>query len=259
MKITTAICAGLTGLFILLLPLSIMADEADDAPMSRKEGRAILQELKGIRQLLERIEKQGRLGAGKTAKPVSSGLKTLKVKNNPVFGDKNAPLTLVEVSDYQCPFCKRFFDNTLALLKKKYVDTGKVKLVFKDLPLAFHKQAKDAALAGHCAGDQGKYWQMHDKMFANPKKLDKPFLKEYAQAMDLDMGAYQKCMDSKKYYKQIEADVAEVNAIGITGTPSFVVGKSAGDKVTGPYIRGAQPFASFQRHIDQELRKLGKH
>ncbi len=184
------------------------------------------------------------------AKPVVSSISS---KGRPALGKDKAPVTIVTVSDYQCPFCKRFADGTLKELKKKYIDTGKVRYVFKDLPLPFHNQAKPAAQAAHCAGAQGKYWAMHDKLFHNTKKLDKQSLLKHARAIKLNEGKFSKCIASKRYLDDIEKDIADANKAGLSGTPSFVIGKTTKDVIKGEVVRGALPLSVLETHIKKYL------
>ena len=165
-------------------------------------------------------------------------------------GSPDAPITIVEFSDFQCPYCERFFANTLPQLEKEYIDTGKVKLVYKDFPLSFHEQAMPAALAAECAGEQGKYWEMHDKLFSeqsrwvdNPKVDDA--MKEFADELGLDADQFNECYDSAKYADEINADMQEGIAAGVQGTPAFFI--------NGQFISGAQPFEVFKQIIDQML------
>ena len=174
------------------------------------------------------------------------------------MGRTDAPITIVEVSDYQCPYCKRFFDNTFPQLKKEYIDTGKVRLVFKDLALGFHQHSQKAAQAAHCAGDQGQYWEMHDKLFQNAKRLDEKYLVEYADAIKLDQKKFSACLNSKQHIADIESDAKEANAAGLTGTPSFVIGVTTPDVIKGKVMRGAQPFARLKIIIDNELKIINK-
>src|SRR3989344_3259689 len=122
--------------------------------------------------------------------------------DDPVLGNKNAEVAVIEFSDYQCPFCRSFWKDTLHLLKSEYIDTGKIKLIFRDYPLAFHAMAKSAATAANCAGKQGKYWEMHDKIFAEQEKLgqgtiqfDLDDLKKWATDLNLKKNQFDQCFD----------------------------------------------------------------
>ena len=140
-------------------------------------------------------------------------------------------------------------------LEKDYIDTGKMKHVFMDFPLAMHSHAQKAAEAADCAGDQGKFWEMHDKLFANQQALGQEGLLKNAEALGLDMPKFKECLDTGKYAEGIKKQMAEGQKAGITGTPAFLLGYSEPDgkvKATKK-ISGAQPYASFKSAIDEML------
>lgn len=159
-------------------------------------------------------------------------------------GPQNAPVTIVEFADFQCPFCSRTTE-TIKQLEKKY--PGQIRLVFRDFPLSFHENAAKAAEAGSCAQEQGKFWQMHDKLFANQANL-KPFdLKSYASGIGLDVSQFNQCLDSGKYAKKWQSDRDEGESYGINGTPTFFV--------NGRMLAGAAPFETFVQIIDEEVER----
>lgn len=169
-----------------------------------------------------------------------------------IQGEENAAVTIVEFIDYQCPFCQRAFEQTYPELQKQYVQTGKARYLVRDLPLSFHPNAKPAALAARCAGEQGKYWQMHDRLFARQAEwvdLKDPGSKFKAYAGDVGAAgkSWSACYDSEKYSQEIEADVALANKVKATGTPTFFI--------NGQRLVGAQPLAAFTELIDGELKK----
>ena len=147
-------------------------------------------------------------------------------------------------------------------IEKNYVETGKVKYVFRDLPLeSIHKLAFKAHEAANCAGEQGKYWEMHDRLYANQNKLRPDDLPQHAEALGLDMSAFNKCLSSDKYAGEIRADIAEADRAGIRGTPTFLLGRTGpdGSKVEAvTIIRGAQPYSQFQQAFDKMLASAGK-
>lgn len=181
----------------------------------------------------------------------------LNVENAPTKGTKNAKLTLIEFSDYQCPFCKRHAESTFHQLDKTYISTGKVRYVFRDFPMeTIHKHAQKAAEAALCAGDQGKYWDMHDKLFANQGALDLEQLTGYAKSVGVKAKPFKKCLTSGKYTETVSQNSAEGHKIGINGTPSFLLGISDGNKVkSSKLIVGAQPFSAFKQEIDALLKE----
>jgi protein-disulfide isomerase len=160
-------------------------------------------------------------------------------------GAKDAPVTIVEFSDFQCPYCKTA-TATLKQLLDKY--PGKVRLVFRDFPLvSLHPQAPKAHEAARCAGDQGKFWEYHDLLFERSPKMSPQDLKQYAQDLKLDAAAFASCLDGGKYTAEVDRDTQEGAGLGLTGTPSFFV--------NGRQLVGAQPIAAFQRLVDGELAK----
>ena len=189
------------------------------------------------------------------ARAAPTGPVRTNVTDAPSLGRADAPVTIVEFSDYQCPFCKRFYATTLPALKKEYIDAGKVRYVFRDFPLEeLHSHARKAAEAAHCAGEQGKYWQMHDALFQNQAALALPQLAEHARSLDLDSLEFDRCMSSGRNAARIDRGVAEGTAAGVQGTPGFVIGSTKkGDMVEGTFIRGAQPLSTFRQIIEQLL------
>ncbi|NQV91058.1 thioredoxin domain-containing protein [Candidatus Woesearchaeota archaeon] len=179
---------------------------------------------------------------------------TLDVKSllddDAVKGDKNAPVTIVEWSDYECPFCERFYSDTLAQIDNEYIKTGKVKLVYRDFPLSFHPQAQKAAEAAECAGDQGKYYEMHNLLFEKGVTGGVAGFKAFAKELKLDSVKFDKCLDDGTHASEISSDMADGAAAGIQGTPGFVIGPSDGKGIA---ISGAQPFAVFKQVIDAAL------
>lgn len=170
--------------------------------------------------------------------------------DDPFMGDKNAPVTIVEFSDYECPFCKRFYDNTLPQLKEKYIDTGKVKFVYRDFPLNFHKGARPAAIAAECAREQGgdeTYFKFHDLIFENQGSLNNDTLKQHADTLGLNTSEFNDCFDSQKYADEVDKDFADGKMAGVTGTPGFLI--------NGQLVSGAQPFSVFEAIIENALKQ----
>jgi len=168
------------------------------------------------------------------------------VDNDPMLGNKNAPLTIVEFSDFQCPYCGRFRTETLDQIKSEYVDTGKVNFVYRDFPLtSIHPNAQPAAEAAECANEQGKYWEYHDILFSNQQSLSTSNYKKWAADLGLNTDKFNDCVDSRKYKDEVEKDSADAQAAGGRGTPYFIIGSTP--------LSGAQPFANFKAVIDAEL------
>jgi protein-disulfide isomerase len=160
----------------------------------------------------------------------------------PSRGPDKAAVTIVEFSDFECPYCVKA-EETVKEVMKAY--DGKVRLVYRDFPLPFHPHAQKAAEAAHCAGDQGKYWDMHGKLFANQQKLGEGDLKDHAKGLGLDAAKFEKCLSSGEKAALIEASKKAGSEVGVTGTPAFFI--------NGVMISGAQPFSEFKSVIDREL------
>ena len=186
----------------------------------------------------------------------------VSVDDDPVLGSKDAKVTLIEFSDYECPFCKRHFDQVYPSLKKDYIDTGKVKMVFRDYPLPFHDpMATFEANAVNCAREQGgdsAYFKFHDEIFKRTKSngngLTKDEVYEIASDLGLNQANLKVCADSGKFTEEIKKDVTDGGAVGVSGTPSFFIGRSdPSGTITGQIIVGAQPYSAFQAAIDPLL------
>jgi protein-disulfide isomerase len=230
------------------LPLAAQP-AADQGGLTRQQGDEILKELRQIRQLLERQQ------AKPAAQPQEEGPTKAKITDLSkvsMLGSKEAPFTIVEYTDYQCPFCQRFHVTAFPELKKAYIDSGKVRFYSKDMPLDFHPNAMRAAMAARCAGEQGKFWELRDTMGANPNSLDIEHILNFAGNLKLDTGALRACIDGGKYKETVQNDVLEAMRIGANGTPTFIVGKSVGEGVDGELVVGAMPFQMF----DSKLKEL---
>jgi protein-disulfide isomerase len=171
----------------------------------------------------------------------------LEPGKSPSRGPKNAPITVMVFSDFQCPFCKRV-EPTITQLEKEY--PGKIRVVWKDFPLAFHQDARPAAIAARAAHEQGKFWDMHNKIFDNQHSLDRASLERYAQELGLNMGKFKAALESNKYATEIDADMKLGQSAGVNGTPATFI--------NGRKIPGAYPFETFKKVVDQELAKARK-
>jgi predicted DsbA family dithiol-disulfide isomerase len=166
---------------------------------------------------------------------------------NPRKGDPaTAAVTIIQFSEFQCPYCSKVLP-TMDKIQETYGD--KVAIVFRDYPLPMHKEAPKASQAGHCANEQGKFWDMHDLLFQNQRALQIDKLRGYATQIGLDQAKFDECLDSDRHAATVEADTKAGAAVGVRGTPAFFV--------NGQFLNGAQPFENFQKLIDAELKAKG--
>jgi protein-disulfide isomerase len=188
---------------------------------------------------VEEVQPQGQ-------QPSQPEIIEVSADDDAVLGDENAPITIIEFSDYECPFCARFYLNTLPRLKSEYIDTGKVKLIYRDFPLSsIHPNAQKAAEAAECAEEQGKYYEMHDKIFENQQAITTTDLKKYANEIGLDTNTFNVCLDSGEMAGEVQKDFQDGQLAGVRGTPTFFI--------NGKPLVGAQPFEAFQQIIEGEL------
>jgi protein-disulfide isomerase len=220
--------------------------------VTKQQADEILKELKDIYQLFERQQTVAAVRP-QAAAPVSDKVAMSVTPGWNVLGRDDAPVTIVEFADYQCPFCRKFHAETFSELKKDYIDTGKVRYVSRDLPLEFHPNAPSAALAARCAGEQGKFWEMRELMVENAADLNPNSILKYGEDAKLEMPAFRACLDDRKYSSAIQKDMADADTLGIKGTPSFVVGRTAKDHIDGVRIVGAVPYTEFETVINNQL------
>jgi protein-disulfide isomerase len=225
-----------------------LADTRRELARIREDLTIVRSQLGEVLRLLNR--------APAPARSLAAGPVRVNVAGAPTLGRSHAPVTLVEFTDYQCPFCQRFFATTLRALIAEYVDSGKVRYVLRDNPLdQLHPNARKAAEAAHCAGDQGRYWAMHDVLFSSGGALAPAELATHARVIGLDSAQFDECLASGRHAVEVQQGIDDGAAAGVRGTPSFVIGLTRdGDVVEGTPVRGAQPIESFRRIIDQALR-----
>jgi protein-disulfide isomerase len=250
MKIPNTFLRVLFAVAALALGPQLGWAQSNDALRKDIEGlkagqKAIQKELSIIRGIL----------SGKQP-PLENVLITLD--GAPSKGEKNAKVTLVEFSDYQCPFCGRYVSQTQGQLLDEYVKTGKVKYYFRDFPLEqIHPFALKAAEAAQCAGEQGKYWEMHDRLFKNQSALDAKELAGHATVLGLDGPKFQQCLDSGKHTATARKSIEEGQKYNVKGTPAFFLGlsdpKDPSKLKAVTFISGAQPFNVFKDAIEKLL------
>jgi protein-disulfide isomerase len=235
---TAQIVLGLVAAAALVLSgMGFQKARALETKLGALDGK-IIEMAKGMQAMAQQA--QGRRG------PDPNKVYTVNVSGSPAKGAPSAPITIAEFSDFQCPFCSRV-GPTLDRVMQVYGD--KVRIVWKNNPLAMHKDAPLAHLAAAAAAEQGKFWPYHDKLFANQQRLKRDDLVRYASELGLDTARFTQVMDSDTYKGKISADANEAMALGVTGTPAFFV--------NGRFLSGAQPFEKFAALINAELTRLG--
>jgi protein-disulfide isomerase len=233
--------------------------EAKDHPQGdlsalRTDIRALQSEQQQIISRLDEL-KQILQGNGQPP-PVSS----LSVRGETFRGDSGARVAIIEYADFECPYCGEYERKTFPLLLTDYIETGKVKYFYRDLPLPEHARAMPAARAARCAGEQGKYWEMHDSLFAKQNALSGPALLERAQTLGLDTAKFTECQSSEKYTTDIQKSVSEAQKMRIDGTPIFFLGivEPSGDVTIEKRFKGAPPFDVFKSALDALLASNGQ-
>lgn len=250
-----------------LLPVSILVAGVLVAGASLYNTKVMLQNwdtgaTKGSSQTAQQLAPSaGTQGTAPTAPTVApDDSKPVQVPDRadqPVIGKKDAKVTIVEFSDFQCPFCGRFYKESYGQIKSKYVDTGKAKIIFRHFPLSFHQNAQKSAEAAECANRQGKFLEYHDLLFNNSQSdgtgLNLPDLKKYADQLGLNKGTlgfgknrFNDCLDKGEAADVVSKDTAEGTASGVTGTPSFFI--------NGKKVVGAQPYSVFETAIEAALK-----
>ncbi len=257
MAVGRRLAALLTTGGLLVSPLAAQSQKAASGTTTaqqfqelRKQNAEMLEELKAIRAVLERIATGGGAGAadgGRPAGPVKLG----PLPTDYVLGKADAPLTLVEFTDLQCPFCRQFHTTAFEEIKKAYIDTGQVRFISRDLPLeSIHPLAMPAARASRCAVQQKKGWDLRHAILVNNADLSIGAFATMAADLGLDMTAFASCTnDLAKLDAAIRKDITDAGAVHIDGTPGFVLGRTGPDGIEGTVISGAQPFAEFDRQI----------
>jgi protein-disulfide isomerase len=196
------------------------------------------------------------LGAGTARAQNGGNSDVVRLKLEPgelSLGRSDAPLTMVEFTDYQCPYCRRFQAEVWPQLKRNYIDTGKLRYLARDLPLEFHSAAAPAAEAAHCAGEQGKFWDMHAALLAGDMDFASGGIERRARALQLDMTRFGECVARRKYAGLIAAHAREADAAGIDGTPGFIVGRASGAVLDGLRVEGALPYGEFAGLLNELL------
>lgn len=250
----------LISLIVLTFPLiSVSTAYSEETWITEEVLRQlteIRQEIKSLRSEVSQLRSTVVSNAKGKRNPI---VKKVELGDSPILGSKDAAIGIVEFSDYQCPYCRRHFSNTLPKIKEQYINTGKVKYVLQDFPLSFHPQAKPAAIAVKCAEKQGEghYWSMHHELFGKSgRKLKKDTYTDLAKTFNLDQKKFDECLLDPLVDKEVEKSLAYGQSLGVTGTPAFFVGRIKNGSLVNAYrISGAQSFSAFSRKIDALLAK----
>ena len=234
-----------TGMWVVVAALILGASVVGASLVIRSSVDRVTGELASMRSAMGVGPKGARAepaARARGSRPDPNRRYTINTKGSPVRGPESARVSIVEFSDFQCPFCGRV-TPTMDKLVTEYGD--QVRIVFKNLPLSIHPKAQAAHAAAEAAHRQGKFWEMHDRIFANQRALEPEVFEGYAEAMGLDMDRYRTDIASSDVKKRIGDDMMEAQKLGVSGTPGFFV--------NGRFVSGAQPFETFKRLVDEEL------
>lgn len=256
-RLIPAILSVVVFMFVTQLNFGQRRPTSEELQSLRKDVNTIKANQADIEKSVKELKDLAR--SGQPAPPLTPENILLAIDDDPVKGDRKARLVLIEFSDFQCPFCARFVRETLPEIEKDYIKTGKLKYVFRDFPItAAHKDAFKAALAAGCALDQGKYWEMHDRLFENPTSFTVYNLTQSAEAIGLNKESFQQCLNKNEYETEVQSDFADGLKAGVNQTPTFFLGltepNSPKVKVL-TVITGAKPYAVFKAAIDSALQQ----
>ena len=254
--------ALLLGVSLVVLGTAVpgLGQSEDELTKMRKEIEALKEGQKALQKDLQDIK--GLLQARMTPPPAQGPQEALaqpvalSIDGAPFLGSKDAKVTLVEFSDFQCPFCARHSQQTLPSIVKEYIDAGKIKYVLRDFPIAaLHPQAQKSHEAAHCAGEQGKYWEMYHRLFGNVRAQDTENLTAHAKTLRLDVKKFDQCVVSGRHAATVKKAIEEGQRAGVRGTPTFFVGASGDGRTVQAtrMLRGAQPYERFKATIDTAL------
>ncbi len=211
-----------------------------------------------LKEMISEIKTTAPQPTQQPTQPTAAKVFKVSMDDDPIKGDPDAEVTVIEFSDFQCPFCSKFYTQTLSQLEENYIDTGKINFVFRDLPLdSLHPNARPAHIAAECADEQKKFWDYHDILFEKQSQWQRlpsaelqTTLSQYASDLGLQTVNFESCLESKEIADEVNSDALAASSLGITGTPSFFIGNEEDGFVK---LVGAQPFAAFQGIIDDKL------
>lgn len=257
-RLLVAMSSVVVCVFFTQLSFAQQRPTREELELLRKDVDTIKANQSEIEKAVKELKELARGGRSAPAPaPLAPENILLAIDDDPVKGDRKARVVLVEFSDFQCPYCARFVRETLPEIDKNYIKTGKLKYVFRDFPItSAHKDALKAAMAAGCALDQGKYWEMHDRLFENQTAFTVYNLTQNAEAIGLNKQTFQQCLNNNEYATEVQSDFADGTKAGVNQTPFFFLGltepNSPKVKVL-TVIRGAKPYAVFKAAIDSAL------
>jgi protein-disulfide isomerase len=242
-RTSLALAAVVTA--VLLLAPGRAPVRAEDT-ITREQADTLIKEIRELRRAIDSLRTAPRAGG---ERPPDEKVR-VDLAGVQVLGRADAPVTLVEFTDLECPYCRAFHVGAFERLKREYIDTGKVRFISRDFPLDFHPNARPAALAVRCAGEQGKFWEMRHVVTLNAATLGPMTYDRLAGELGLDAGRFGACITADRFRAEIDRDIAAAMSAGVTGTPSFVLGATTpGAALEGLRIVGAQPFPVFETRI----------
>jgi protein-disulfide isomerase len=258
---TKAVAAGILSLSVFIFPTAANAQDRTRPEDLRSQDLSTLvqkiesqqaQILSALSEIKQMLTANAAVRPGPQPPAPPSALAT---NGESARGDNSATVAIVEYADFECPYCGQYEHDIYPQISKDYIQTGKVKYFFRDLPLLMHPHALIAARAAHCAGEQGKYWEMHDSLFAKQNTIREADMPGRAQELGLDSAKFSECLSSDRYTDQIKQSEMEAQKMGISGTPTFFIGKidSSGEVTDLKRIIGARPYETFKAAIEDSL------
>lgn len=250
-----------TGILLAAAATLCLAACTPAGTLTRTEGEALKTEVATLQQRVVQLEATVKQLASRSAAPAEPAVVALPDSTDPSrrLGRADAPVVIVEFSDLQCPYCRRFHQQTLPWLRKEYIDTGKVRFESRDYPLEFHAQALAAALLARCAAREGKFWELREAVFGVQGSLAADGLDQAAKAVGLAPELRARCdSDAATTTQTIRAETEAGQAIGVRGTPSFLVGRVVNGKIEGTLVVGAGLPETFRKRIDPLLAAAAK-
>jgi protein-disulfide isomerase len=224
--------------------------------ITKQQADSILAELRAIRELLQKQMTQDRLLlVPAEQQPSTDQSVEVGVANHwHSLGREEAPLTLLEFTDYQCPFCRAFQSEVFPKIREQYVDTGKVRYISLDLPLGQHLEAGTAAEAARCAGDQHRYWEFRAAVLDDKRSPSEDILIDLARSLSLDTKIFRQCLTSHAHHLEVEEDRSDAASLQINATPTFVIGRTSQGRLQGTILRGVLPYPAFQAKLEEMLK-----